>query len=312
MNFKETAAVKYIMKNKIIRAICLILSVTVLVITPLIMIKSKNQVKAESKTTVLNIWQIDGFEGGKGSRASYLNSVSQKFLEDEKIYVNAVTLSSEAVRQNLNNGTIPDMISFPSGIYGVENYFSNYCSWCYGCYCLISLDENADFSDVNNKNTAVNEGKENFTAIAALFLGLDDAQFFAPTNAYLQLLNGKFKYLLGTQRDIFRFKARGVPFKVKAVEEFNDLYQNICITATNVEKISACKTYIKKLRESSNDLYKIGMLGGNDNYDEEFYEIRDKTYSYTLKSPISKEIYFDLKKNINEKNLNKIKVYLNN
>ena len=61
---------------------------------------------------MLKIWQIDSFEGGKGSRADYLQSVGNDFTKNGGAYISVTALSSEAARLNLSEGNIPDIISY--------------------------------------------------------------------------------------------------------------------------------------------------------------------------------------------------------
>ena len=45
---------------------------------------TKESVSATNENTVLSVWQIDSFEGGKGSRAEFLQSVGNDFNKKEK------------------------------------------------------------------------------------------------------------------------------------------------------------------------------------------------------------------------------------
>ena len=62
------------------------------------------------ESTFLNVWQIDSFEGGKGSRADYLQKIGANFSKKEKCYVNVTSISAESARVNLANGVTPDII----------------------------------------------------------------------------------------------------------------------------------------------------------------------------------------------------------
>lgn len=218
----------------------------------------------KGQMTYLTVWQIDGFEGGKGSRAQYLTNIGERCFKDENIYIRVTALSADMARENMKQGLIPDMISYPAGFYGLENYIGNadfvQTIWCNGSYCLLTLDENADFSDATAENTVVNEGKDNLTVVTVALSGLTGAKFEQPTNAYLNLINGKYKYLLGTQRDIFRLKTRGVTYKVKPILVFNDLYQCVAIMAKNVDKASKCSRYIEFLQQKGN-VSALGLFG---------------------------------------------------
>lgn len=220
------------------------------------------------------------------------------------------SLSADAVRANLQNGNIPDIISYGAGFYGLESYINadsfTYKTWCRGGYCLISID--GDFSDVTAQNTIVNFGKDNLTDIAALMCGLDGADELKPTAAYLQLINNKYKYLLGTQRDIYRFKTRNIAVKVKAIMQYNDLYQNISILTSDSKRSKLCLNFINYLLENNDDLNKIGMIAPDRNiYTDEMKVLEGLSFDYTLKGFVSQSYINQLNQAIKNKNLNLIK-----
>lgn len=265
--------------------------------------------------TVLSLWQIDSFEGGKGSRAQYLQNKAAAFFKDEKCYVTVTSISADAARKNLSDGAVPDMISYGAGFYGIETYVNGkdfaYKSWCSGAYCLITLDKSSDFSDVTSENTVINEGKDNFTRLAALFAGVADADYEKPTGAYVKLIGGKYKYLLGTQRDVSRLITRGEEFSVKAVTQFNDLYQNISILAGDGQKYAKCLSFIDHLTTENEDISKIGMLAnGRTLYDNQLHALENLEFEYTLNGFVGLAYYNDLVANISGGDINIIKKLL--
>ncbi|MDE6585105.1 MAG: hypothetical protein K2K80_00285, partial [Clostridia bacterium] len=239
------------MSKRLLKRIALfIICAIILICVPIVALSQRKSAVADENKFVLNVWQIDSFEGGKGSRTAYLQNIADKFSKDTSCYLMVKSISANAAKLNIENGTLPDIISYGAGISGFENYIAGkepYYTWCNGGYCILTLDTTADFSDINAKNTIVNIGIENLSGAAALLCGLSDAKTAKPTAAYVQLINGKFKYLLGTQRDIFRLKTREVSFAVKPIEEFNDLYQNISIITTNKQKYNLASQYIRFL-----------------------------------------------------------------
>ena len=313
MNYYEKSAVKYYMsKKKSIILVAIMLAVCIAV--PIMAtFRSNKGTDGEEKCqmTYLTVWQIDGFEGGKGSRAQYLTNIGERCFKDENIYVRVTALSAEMARENMKQGLMPDMISYPAGFYGLENYMGNadfvQTTWCNGSYCMLTLDENADFSDATAENTVVNEGKDNLTAVTVALSGLNGAKFEQPTNAYLNLINGKYKYLLGTQRDIFRLKTRGVTYKVKPITIFNDLYQCVAIMVKNAEKASKCSRYINFLQQKG-DVSALGLFGASavDRADglEEFDLLNFESKINTMCS----EAYInELKEHAKSNEINKIK-----
>ena len=271
----------------------------------------KDSAKAVKKENIaLTVWQIDSFEGGKGSRADYLQSVGNEFGKREDCYINVVSLSAEAARLNLSNGNVPDIVSYGAGMYGLESYVRDFAVWCRGNYCLLSLDTDCNFSDVNAENTVINSGKDNFTGVAALFSGVQNGKFESPTSAYVKLINGDYKYLLGTQRDVFRLKTRNVGFSIKPVTAFNDLYQNISKTTECADNAYAQK-YIDYLLSKKDKLNKIGMLSdGSKLYDDEMSECENLNFEYKLTYPISKEMKSNLEKCVSLGDINMIKELL--
>lgn len=265
--------------------------------------------------TVLSLWQIDSFEGGKGSRAQYLQNKANVFFKNEKCYVTVTSISADAARKNLSGGAVPDMISYGAGFYGIETYVNGkdfaYKSWCSGAYCLITLDKSSDFSDVTAENTVVNEGKDNFTRLAALFTGVADADYEKPAGAYVKLIGGKYKYLLGTQRDVHRLIARGEDFSVRAVTQFNDLYQNISILASDGQKYGQCLSFIHYLTTENEDMGRVGMLANGRNlYDNQLHTLENLEFDYTLNGFVGLAYYNELVAKIAGGDINIIKKLL--
>ena len=301
------------MKKKKILILIAIIVICVIALPIVALFTKKTSSVSEQTMQQLTLWQIDGFEGGKGSRANYLQKCSEKCFKDQKIYLTVTAISADAARINLQAGKVPDLISYPAGFYGIENLINSrdfsYKTWCNGSYCVLSLDENADFSDVNTVNTVVNEGKDNLTQVALTFCGLNGAVCEEPTNAYLKLISGKNKYLFGTQRDIFRLKARNVSFSIKPITEFNDLFQNISIMTTNNEKYETCKRYIDYLSANSN-VGTLGLLGGGEYCIDELKAFDGIEYGVTLNYPCGINYINDIKEAAKNADLNKLKTLL--
>ena len=239
--------------------------------------------------SVLQLWQIDSFEGGKGSRADYLQKKGNAFSKEYGAYVTVTALSAEAAVLNLENGNIPDLISYGAGICGLESYIGSFTTWCHGGYCLLAVDANADFTNVNAENTVINSGKNNYTSAAAMFYGLQNAEYEKPSGAYVKLINGDYKYLLGTQRDIFRLKTRGVGFTVKPVTEFNDLYQNISVVDKSAN-FSVAQRFVGYLMSHRDDVNKLGLMTESSGlYDDEMKVMEGLDYECKVVAPVNKQ-----------------------
>ncbi len=303
-------------RKKLYLIILLALTVALFISVPVMAVMRSRKAVAEEDGQMqhITVWQIDGFEGGKGSRSQYLQKTAEKCFKDEKIYVSVTSLSAEAARANSERGERPDIISYPAGFYGFENYINKkdyvYKTWCRGAYCLLTLDENGDFADVSAQNTVINVGKDNLTDVAVTLNGLNGAAVEESTNAYLKLINGKYKYLFGTQRDIFRLKVRNVPFKVQPLTEFNDLYQNISILTANNAKYAYCNKFIDYLL-SKNEVGSLGLFYGDGELcAEEIKPLQDLQFKYVLNYPCGADYINELKNAAKSGDVNKIKTLL--
>ncbi len=273
----------------------------------------KESSSSEEKIQTLTLWQIDGFEGGTGSRTAYLQEVGNNYKKLGNEYINVISISAEAARLNISNGNSPDIISFSGGEWGLESIINaNYkinC-WCYGSYCLLTLNSEADFSTANAQNTVINIGKDNLSSAAALLSGLSGAATQSPTYAYVDLINCKYEFLLGTQRDIYRLNARKVNYSVQVIEEFNDLYQLIAVCSTDIERVAASGSFIEYLINNNSDVYKLGLLGGKTGKNEKIDPLEGKTYKLTINYPISSATREQLEQAISLKDINKLKMLL--
>lgn len=299
-------------KKKFFRFLLFALCLAIIITVPIMAIMNKKKANAVSdEMTVLNVWQIDSFEGGKGSRAKYLQDLGNKFTKKNGCYVTVSSLSADAARLNLKNRNVPDLISYGAGTYGIESYIRGrlpYYCWCNGGYCFLSLDTNANFDDISVKNLIINGGTDNLVDITALLCGVNGAEKAKPTSAYVRLINGEFKYLLGTQRDIFRLRTRGVAFAVKPVTAFNDLYQNISVTCSSDKKAVYAELFIEFLLENGEGVSSLGLMAdGRNLYDDEMRLLEGLIYEYRLTSPISESMKNEINQSIINCDIKKLK-----
>lgn len=261
---------------------------------------------------VLTLWQIDSFEGGRGSRAEYLRSLAQDYAKTANVYIEVTALSSDAARTNISAGVVPDIISYGAGFYGIESLVSEGYgkAWCRGAYCLIALS-GTDFSAVSPANTVINEGKDNLVSVAALFSGLQGADYAAPTSAYVSLISGEYDFLLGTQRDVIRLQTRGESFEVKPLPEFNDLYQYITVLTRDGEKAVVAEEYINYVLSHGESLTRIGMLcDGETLYSDEMHALEGVDFSYTILAVASSGAVDEIKKAARSGDINLLKSLL--
>lgn len=295
----------------LIFTLCLVISIS----APIMILTRGANARADRDMTVLSLWQIDGFEGGKGSRASYLQNAATEYAKQNDCYVVVTAVSADAARLNLNGGAKPDLISYGAGMFGLESYITGstpFYTWCHGGYCFLTLDGNAKFDDISCENTVINGGTDNLSGAAALLCGVGSAVTDKPTGAYVKLINGKYKYLLGTQRDIYRLKTRGVAFSVKPITEFNDLYQNISVTATDYKKQILAQRFINYILGESKNLTKLGLMLDEINlYEDEMRALEGLEYDCKLISPINERMKNELTSAINNSDVKKLKKLLN-
>ena len=238
----------------------LLLAAAVIVFVPQ---KSEN---AEART-IVRVWNIDTFEGGKGSRTAFLKSVARELKGEAYYLVTSYTL--EGALSAFAEGDAPDVLSFGVGLSefaerllplpysfagGELGGKTLAYPWCMGEYYLFSL---TDFE--GEGRTALSVGGENLPAVAARLEGITGEETESVA-AYTGFLSGKYRYLLGTQRDVCRFQTRGVSVQARPLTKYCDLYQYIGILSS--EKRDASLAFVEALLspEVQGRLSQIGMF----------------------------------------------------
>lgn len=303
-------------KKKFLRFLIFALCFSVLIAVPIMAAFSKTgEADSGDNMSVLSLWQIDGFEGGKGSRATYLQNIGDDFSKKGGCYVTVTAITADAARMNLSSGNVPDLISYSAGTYGIESYLRGdapYYNWCHGGYCFLTLDTSANFEDITTENLIINGGTDNLVGAAALLCGVNGAEVAKPTGAYVKLINGEYKYLLGTQRDIFRLRTRGVAFSVKPVTEFNDLYQNISVTASDAKKRTYANRFVNYLSERCDEVSRLGLMAKGQNlYDDEMRCMEGLNYENKLTLPVSENVKKQIDSAISNCDINLLKNLIN-
>jgi len=215
---------------------------------------SKEQQESLPKT-IVTVWNVDTFEGGKGSRTAFLNSVAKKMEGDVFFMVSSKT--AEGVEYALQNGNLPDILSFGVGVEVPQDIEASV--WCMGKYVLFSKE--GEKVSPNILNTVVSRGGRNEPTVAAALCGLTgELRQESSLQAYMDFLNGKYAYLLGTQRDAQRFLSRGVSVEATPLNDFTDLCQYIAVMKEENREI--CERFISYLQgeEVQGRLSEIGML----------------------------------------------------
>lgn len=222
--------------------------------------------KAEART-VVRVWNIDTFEGGKGSRTAFLKSVARELKGEAYYLVTSYTL--EGALSAFAEGDAPDVLSFGVGLSEFAELLlplpysftggelggkTLAYPWCMGGYYLFSL---TDFE--GEGRTALSVGGENLPAVAARLEGITGEETESVA-AYTGFLSGKYRYLFGTQRDVCRFQARGAIVQARSLTKYCDLYQYIGILSS--EKWEASLAFVEALLspEVQGRLSEIGMF----------------------------------------------------
>jgi len=274
-----------------------------------------NIITIEPKKYIIELWHVDTFDGGKGSRKDFLLSSALKFEKKENVIISVISHTIESATKQLQI-SVPDLISCGAGLDILNIVHSipiktqnNVCkigknnfgaSWCRGGYALIGEGEKKNLivsqGDYTLPLLALKESKNSFSTIEVL-----------PSNkAYLEYLK-KGGYLLGTQRDIIRLTNLGRELKYEPISQFCDLYQVICLTTKTKEKISVCESFISFLLspERQKALSNIAMLSttGQKLYKDTPLEelekvVIEKSQNFFTDPNVLKNINFNLKEEL--------------
>lgn len=269
-------------------ALCAVLLLSVFYAFPALSSGADGAEKTDknARPVVISLWHIDTFEGGKGSRATFLKNAALSYCKNKDSLIMVSSYSAAGAKAAFEKGMYPDMLSFGIGLNADPAVFSalkfselipngigdgaakrNYAGaakqngnvapaipWCCGCYAVYAKTE--DFTRVCTDTTLISNGGGNLaTVAAALRLGSVNASSVKEsTAAYVDFLNGKSEYLFGTQRDAYRFCSRGAEVRINAVTEYNDLFQYIGVIrkkstekSTQNQTEEECVSFLKYL-----------------------------------------------------------------
>ena len=229
-------------------------------------------VKGAEGVTVLSLWHVDAFEGGTGSRASYLKRVCSAFEKSQNCIVTVESVTAEGLTERLNGGHTPDLISYSvgcgdflgvcaeieksAGSGGAEIGGKYYAAcWAMGGYVVIKR------KGKETTRTIISKGKTTHPEIACFYGNVDisgDAEFYSPQRAFEQFASSEDARLIGTQRDIYRLKNKIDDYEITPIGLFTDLLQYVSVTTTTESKLSAAKAFVSYLtgdgQKAVNDL----------------------------------------------------------
>lgn len=225
---------------------------------------------------VIELWNIDTFEGGSVSRTTFLE---KRAVEFEKLHKGTLILvkniSLEQLKLNLENGKNPSLITFGIGVgsliydkiidlsesYGVREDLikSSTLNSCIkalpimlGGYNLITNQEKLSTTELNTKlnNTLIYSNIEYNLPLMSLFvnelqINNNSVNFSVDSfSAYDKFINNQYCSLIGTQRDFYRCKNRERNMKMQCDYTFLGGYSDLIVygsvfqTNNEIQKIS--------------------------------------------------------------------------
>ncbi len=260
---------------------------------------------------IVNLWHVDSFEGGTGSRAEFLLGRAAAFEKNNAgVFVMVTPMTAENANEKFAAGERPDMISYGYGVeisgysaiksdkkcvYGQVDGDVYALPWCRGGYAVISNEPLPE--DKTLENAVVSKGAYT-QPYAALALGgytLKNYEEKAPLDAYYAFVSGNADILVGTQRDVNRLNVRQMEAVITPLSEYSDLYQYISVTAASAEKKAYAEMFIEFLlsEEAQKKVSNLGMFSPyyRLSYDlsglEEMQTAIQKSAAYPVFTPLS-------------------------
>ena len=240
-----------------------------------LIVKDKELIEKSNYKGIINLWHIDTFEGGTGSRKQFLLKVSREYEKERNgVLVFATNHTINSVKENFSKGIYPDIISYGNGVdvnnlielsvdkkfdSGIFNNKQLIIPWCRGGYFLIKNNEYKKKKG-DKKTLLVSSSEYNLPLTTLLDREKDfSIKIKSQYNAYLDFVSGESEYLLGTQRDIVRLTNRAFSYYAEPLSTFNDLFQYVSVIQTNNEKIDESLRFVeyllsKKVQERLNEI----------------------------------------------------------
>ncbi len=248
-------------------------------VSAFLIFRSKKSGEKE-ETIILELWQLDMVEGGKGSRRNYLLSAAEEFEKNRNVLLTVVSQTPECAEEMFKKGIYPDMISYSQGLHGIlplceslHGYRSAYgggyknavyaLPWALGGYFLIKREGVEEPTEV-----FVSKCDYNLPLLAAYLEGitLKNPTEMPPEQSYYAFLQSKNSALLGTQRDLYRLTNKDIPLKVTPLEKYTDILQYISVIKGDKRKVALCKEFVKILYEKSQkDINQLGLASPYNN-----------------------------------------------
>ncbi len=223
---------------------------------------------------IITLWHIETFEGGFGSRKQFLlNACSTFEKRNEGVLVMVVSHTVESAEAGFEAGNYPDLISFGPGVevnnlnslkteinfpYGTIGGTEYVSSWCKGGYFLIENERS------KTSAMTVVQGKYNspLTALALEKTKYSSVEVCSSQTAYALFTGGKYRFMLGTQREVYKLNNAGFECSIKPITKFNDLYQYIAVTSKEQTRAYYAQSFLELLlgEEMQKKLGSIGLM----------------------------------------------------
>lgn len=213
----------------------------------------------------LEIWQVDTFEGGTGSRRAYLERVCKAYLKSvnaksktARITAAVKQITPETAEDFFKNGVYPDIISFGAGLnlpyerlekldysFGVVGEFGGECYaavWAQGAYAYITRKGE---TDVNSVIVCEQEYANPMLAYKMSGEKMPENVIKLPAKeAVYEFYKRKNCALIGTQRDLYRLENK-IETDVKPLSGYSDLY---CCAAVVSSETGVAKERSEKIK----------------------------------------------------------------
>lgn len=324
----KNAKVKNILKY-IIKFLMSIFIVSYIVVAPVtifpLLKQSQGYVNKEIEIDymgILELWNIDTFEGGSVSRTAFLEKRAIEFEKKHTgTFIMVYSMTSEQAKIKIESGNLPDMVSFGIGVGdmllpNLINLDSNFnvredllnggkfngqqmaTPYLLGGYTIVN-ENNSQFENVINGTVGCGESGDN-NALLALALNNFQVNNYFETNsqldtfsAYDKYLEKKFDNLLGTQRDMYRVINRIKKGNMTArsfynLSNFSDLIQYVGVCKTDQVKQEISKQFVEYLLSdtSQQKIENINMFSvtGQKLYSNGEFAEMEKTLSSPLKT----------------------------
>ncbi len=279
-----------------------------------IFLPSTKTVEGKREKQILTVWQIDMFEGGIGSRATYIKNVASSFEKKNNVLIMVETKQASDAEELLAKNIAPDIISFSSGLSGVlerakslekdgfggELNGKTYAKcWCFGGYVKIKR------KGTNPTQIILSKNKYKNIELACLYNNVDitSAKEFEPKRAFEEFMTNSDAMLIGTQRDIYRLRNKIENYEIEPLELFTDLVQYVSVLSETQDKISVSEKFINYLcGEGQKNINNLGLMSKDKNSNNANNGLIDRlfnvNYTYTTLAFLNENEILEIEKTV--------------